>query len=463
VEVKSRTWPGINKPGGVARISWVYFSPNDSTSDSTQQNVISHVDVHYVVGRGKEKRVPIEYVTLAPQYERETASTTASTATNNVLRDRSMLLGRCRRCGSLRTDCGSCDWAAMEQALIIGARDQEQQPADDQCSESRQRVAQRPTTIRQPNRSQIPDDDDDKSSEEEEVLLQELMAQNKRRYRDYLRRRSRWEQLNNCSSSSDEYSAVDMEDSNPSTDENGNVYFNTIEQRKGASRVSVLERLGQNESSSHISERRATRVAARRRRRHVRTKSSFDNYCVNTVPSRNYFDSDEKRIGKTSECTSLPELDVSGSSEELVALFTSSSSSDSSPERIFRQMGQSDSTTETMPLSIFMEKYHNGDSHDCARASPREDDHRRSITSSQFIQPEGKDAAENLPEDTHDRTRSLLYGELPIFFDNMATNLEIHLIPDAQLRLAEQQKIWTELHRTDVSSSCTEQVVAEAW
>jgi hypothetical protein len=84
VDVKSRTWPGINKHGGVGRI--VRLSENC-------------VDVHYVLG-GRERGIPIEYVNLLPQ----------AFSSRKSLRDRSILLGRCRTCGSLRADCGSCDF-----------------------------------------------------------------------------------------------------------------------------------------------------------------------------------------------------------------------------------------------------------------------------------------------------------------------------------------------------------------
>jgi hypothetical protein len=50
VRVQSRTWPGINKPGGVARVTKVH---TDSHS----------YDVAYVLG-GTEKQVGAAYVTL---------------------------------------------------------------------------------------------------------------------------------------------------------------------------------------------------------------------------------------------------------------------------------------------------------------------------------------------------------------------------------------------------------------
>ncbi|KAL7453846.1 hypothetical protein ACHAWC_005492 [Mediolabrus comicus] len=54
VTVESRTWPGLNKPGGVARVTHVHH--NDDTNKITY-------DVAYVLG-GKEKAVDAEYVTL---------------------------------------------------------------------------------------------------------------------------------------------------------------------------------------------------------------------------------------------------------------------------------------------------------------------------------------------------------------------------------------------------------------
>mmetsp|Transcript_1159 Transcript_1159/g.1905 ORF Transcript_1159/g.1905 Transcript_1159/m.1905 type:complete len:409 (-) Transcript_1159:46-1272(-) len=54
VVVESRTWPGLNKPGGVARVTAVHFE----TAASSKK-----YDVSYVLG-GKEKGVEEEYVRL---------------------------------------------------------------------------------------------------------------------------------------------------------------------------------------------------------------------------------------------------------------------------------------------------------------------------------------------------------------------------------------------------------------
>jgi len=96
VNVKARTWPGINKPGGIAKVTKVH-----GNADS-----FACIDVRYTLGGG-ETKIPIEYVALAPEYERFHE--------NKKLRDRSVILGRCKRCGSLRTDCNFCDWAVEPQ------------------------------------------------------------------------------------------------------------------------------------------------------------------------------------------------------------------------------------------------------------------------------------------------------------------------------------------------------------
>ena len=88
VHVQARTWPGMNKLGGAARVLKVY--------DGKQR-----VDVQYVVMGGTEKSISMTYIKPAPEL---------LTRKKVSLRNRSQLLGRCTRCGSLRADCQSCDW-----------------------------------------------------------------------------------------------------------------------------------------------------------------------------------------------------------------------------------------------------------------------------------------------------------------------------------------------------------------
>lgn len=194
VEVLPRTWPGINKIGGIARVTKCHYATSSCTSNfvtsasssklsqSADRNEeernrnasssssesaelvgnqsyseklqLTHVDVRYVVMGGREKMVPLEYCKPAPQYDhqkmilvqgRDTYDNNSiigigSGSTGNGhpghqtsgalgeglsskrkrlnLRDRSSLLGRCKLCGSLRSDCGSCDWVAEERKRL---------------------------------------------------------------------------------------------------------------------------------------------------------------------------------------------------------------------------------------------------------------------------------------------------------------------------------------------------------
>ena len=88
VHVQARTWPGMNKLGGAARVVKVHVGKRC-------------VDVQYVVMGGTEKSISMTYIKPAPEL---------LTRKKVSLRNRSQLLGRCTRCGSLRTDCQSCDW-----------------------------------------------------------------------------------------------------------------------------------------------------------------------------------------------------------------------------------------------------------------------------------------------------------------------------------------------------------------
>ena len=133
VEVLPRTWPGSNKQGGTARVTKCHYNDviitdaiDQSTSDSKEskisattddmkndnsQKVLTHVDVRYTVVGGSEKKVPMEYVNAAPQYDQTFIQPTLKP----MLRDRNTIVGRCSRCGSLRIDCGACDYAYAER------------------------------------------------------------------------------------------------------------------------------------------------------------------------------------------------------------------------------------------------------------------------------------------------------------------------------------------------------------
>ena len=114
VQVTSRTWPGINKPGGAARVMRLHYGDDDN-------QILIAVDVHYLVEGRKEKRVPIEFVAHAPELEEAIVTPKVLKDSLNMeqqrrrqLRDRGLIQGRCTRCGSLRADCNSCDFSPLD-------------------------------------------------------------------------------------------------------------------------------------------------------------------------------------------------------------------------------------------------------------------------------------------------------------------------------------------------------------
>jgi hypothetical protein len=152
VNVAPRTWPGINQPGGIGRITGL---------------ARDRVSVRYVLDGRHEKEIDIKYVGIHQQ------------GPIRRLRNRSMLLGRCNVCGSLRTDCGSCDlWIEEEQV---------------RASRTLARATEDSLLLATHNED---DDDegnnnDDKSSSSDNEEFEKIQKQNQRRYRKYLRMKAR--------------------------------------------------------------------------------------------------------------------------------------------------------------------------------------------------------------------------------------------------------------------------------
>eukprot|EP00980_Cylindrotheca_fusiformis_P029617 scaffold23625_cov137-Cylindrotheca_fusiformis.AAC.2 len=383
VEVQPRTWPGINKPGGIARVTNVHWRTLESTS------TISHVDVQYILGSSKEKHVPIEFVQLAPQYE----SSAQDRRRSSALRDRSMLLGRCRRCGSLRTDCGSCDWATEEHDTTARSqRRMTKQKANHHSSSS--------------------------SSEEEDVLLQEMLQQNQRKYRKFLQYKM-------------QFNASQMKSS-------------TV-QRKRKRKTPRSDKPASSSEEDEDEERFSANAAARYRS-YLKHKAQWQRRerRMQQLQYASVLESLPKPTNPNSKDVHSPEKPTAGSNEDsedilmvdspMVGAAVYSSSSEASARSCSGpQMDVfDDDNTPQPPL----------DDYSFSHASPAEMDADRSpadqdlLALSQFIQPEGLEVAENLPQDTVDRTKDLPYQDLPHFFDTMATQIEDDWLPDWKLQIA---------------------------
>ena len=142
VNVISRTWPGINKPGGIGKITKIY------TEESTQ--LVKCVDVKYIVHGGTDKIIPIEFI--EPHED-------------DGNRKRSNLSERCNRCKSFRSDCQSCDWRFDE--IEAGQRRQREEDERRRLEEEMARNVRNKGT-------ESNDDDEGMDSEEEEAYMAKI-------------------------------------------------------------------------------------------------------------------------------------------------------------------------------------------------------------------------------------------------------------------------------------------------
>ena len=420
VEVASRTWPGINKPGGVARVTSTQVDGN---------NRVKNVDVQYILGSSKEKNVPVEYVTLAPQYE------VSRTAAKSSLRDRSMLLGRCRRCGSLRTDCGSCDWATEEQ--------QQQQPHPIRSSR-RKATAQTSTRKTKPTSGPMALAMSSSDSEDDDLLLQELLQRNQRMYRKYLRMKSKWK---------DEFDSEDEETAEKkrlvktkNRSKAGPKKYEKQSHSKSHDGYGLLPSLSSSSSEDELFKSR--RLRSRRSYRHkITSVLETHTTSLEELPKKSSLTSTSRdksmNLGfvKAAQDTTPPKKPTGRSSrmmdtEESPFGVAESSSPESNREPSFDD--DNDFPMPDSPQSSVASLPHK-ELLQGANATALDDDDTN-LALSQFIQPEGRAAAENLPDDTLDRTRTLPYSELPNFFDTMANKIKEELLPDFKLRIAKLER-----------------------
>lgn len=142
VQVQARTGTGMNQPGGVGRI----------TNVENQK-----ISVKYVLDGRQERSIDLHYVS-------------AYALQRGRLRDRSMLLGRCDVCGSLRTDCGSC----IDKMVVEPAKKPRSHPL----------VRSAPDTLLLSSSSSDSDSD-----------LEEILRQSELRFRRYQRQKARFAQV----------------------------------------------------------------------------------------------------------------------------------------------------------------------------------------------------------------------------------------------------------------------------
>lgn len=473
VEVASRTWPGINKPGGVARVVQVHFDgKDDETNDNKDKGEIdnqpTHVNVRYIVGSSREKRIPIEYVKLAPQYEtnQSVEQPTSCTYVASSLRDRSMLLGRCRRCGSLRTDCGSCDWAMEEEVQSMSASSSKPRAS--------RRKTKRTTTradslfVDDDNHSDGSSDTDNSSSsssnegdeDNDMVQLRKLIRQSKEKRKH--RKQSTKEKSNknrsivttlelkryNRSAATSKWrrrypmlidglpsSSSDSSDSEKeSKSRRKRLEMDSLgrKSQRLAGGTSILESLhsvtdgdnGDTNKQSKTKPMKSLSKSLKRQSSHTMTKSielsSDSDSDLDDIPISSVLDRGKHNNHK------IKSLKPAQSGEALVDIPLNTANSHRSiiPNTDEREDSYDQQLLELEARARFQMQQQQ------QQPSGRNDE------DVDFIQPEGQEAVENLPEDMVDLSRDVPYHELGPLFDSMAAKLEDEILPDFRLKMA---------------------------
>jgi hypothetical protein len=535
VEVASRTWPGINKPGGVARVVEVHFdtSSDDETNDNDNENEKeqgvggkrnnpTHVNVRYMVGTSREKRVPVEYVQLAPQYETHRPTTKDSSVSTSAggndsgngnesgnyvassLRDRSMLLGRCRRCGSLRTDCGSCDWAVEEEAALsatfAGNKKTITSKKSSALAKTRKKDKKQHTFVD----SLLFDDDSDDSSisNNDEDDGGDDDDDDMTRLRKLIHATQRQRRRRKHSKNEEKFSDPSLDDNNDTSIMAGKEaksrlqlqkYRKSTANTKWRRRYPVLIDDSSSSSDSYDSEVKESNHSKGRKK---------------STESGSLRSNRRNLTGGKSILEDLPAIrgaDASNEKQPKITTSSLSTSASASTSKISRQqrrqtshtleslqlLSSSDSDSDNMPVSSVADLRRHNKTSSSKQSQSREtssdislniasSNARKSVTSAVaetasydhqlleleararfqmeqqqqnsstfpstavgdndadagFIQPEGQEAVENLPEDMVDLSRSVPYKDLGSFFDSMATRIEDEMLPDFKLKMA---------------------------
>ena len=392
VQVEARTWPGINKPGGVGRITQIHYSEDGKE--------LTSVDVRYTVVGGRERRVPIQHVEQAPEFDAANIGGGGDSAVVDSqprnMRDRSGLLGRCKRCGSLRADCGSCDW--IEEARIA---EQTRNQPEQQTNANTQQRTKKASRSKRKIRVSSEEESLSSSSEDEE----QIKADNKRRRR-YRRQRASWLRIMNDDSATD--------DSDESSDNDDDPMM---------ARLVELERRRRVEKKQRLARKYSVSTKKKRTRRPRTIGLSTLEALENPLPSRK---------------TSL-NADNSRPSSPALSPRPDSIDAQASPPAEVDDFGDADiSSQDSLPPpddDIEMEQA-SSTAKDSRDYSPMADASMEDLEGLGFIQPEGEAVAEHLPSGIVDQTRSVPYKELPVFFDNLMNDLSNELIPDADVDLA---------------------------
>lgn len=377
----SRSFSILNTElGGVGRITNVHYMANNEHNDEKyiKEPIVSHVDVSYFVMGGRESKIPVEYVKLAPQYEQNTSSSNAklnSINKNKSLRNRLLSKGRCTVCKSFRSDCGSCDFKLQQK------QEQEQ------------------LQIRQKSNSRY--EKNSSKTNRKKITRRNNFFQRKR---DTLKIKNNIKNNDSNSDFEEDYSKTlfisESDESDSNSSEDTDELMSRIEKRRR--KYKRLE---------------ANRLKKRKQINKPSSSSSSNNSSISESNSDrvvNNDDDDESMFDTDSE------TDIDDSDNDDVRLIDLQPSFPAQAQHLSQSFdNESNGKSEhENGEEIMLNEY----------VDPQD--------TNNFIQPEGSQAAHQLPQDINDLTSNIPFMELPKFFTEVADKLAYDLIPDAKLKVS---------------------------
>jgi hypothetical protein len=307
-----------------------------------------------------------------------------------------MLLGRCNACGSLRNDCGSCDfWIEEEQVRV-----------------SRTLAKATEDSLLLATHNEDDDDgniNDKSSSSSDNEEFEKVQQQNRRRYRKYLRMKALAKPYFDDSSSDGSSNKGGHKEGGHKEQENATDDCSDSEDDLPLHQLAL--QASQREPPVH-SRRRLLASPLRnssKQTRHHRPKGPRSRRMERSVLE----DLPEPGPNETTSRSRVSFVRSPG----LEDLSDSTSSSRGEPPP------RAPVSAQEAEIEASATEFENED--DIVLPDSTQDG---------FIQPEGN--AEELPDDIRDRTQHLKYSELAPFFDRIAVQLENDWIPDFKLRLA---------------------------
>lgn len=462
VEVLPRTWPGSNKEGGVAQVVKCYFTSdiegesNGQSQEISQNQRLSHVDVKYTARRGREKMVPIEYCQAAPQYDdsyrRQKASkelalngTNSSQGIGRTLRDRSAMKGRCSNCGSLRSDCNSCDWREETRLIsFTSKKSQRKRIESDSDSEGSSEADSeeedfgydsseyKALSLRERRQRNIlsSSEESDVGDSDNEVLANLKQNSPKHTTQSFLQKRRK-------------YRKPRYSQSNPKFEERMRFLDDLLQKKSEVPsqktrninyQRSVLEDLAslksqsENEVNFRNSKRRnldkeesADLVKSDKRIKRINAaSSSFSEQMDVEVEEDNELVDDN---GMSTPCKSPM------SESRVVAKFVDGA-----------DIGENEvEEDELTNLNKTPTKIYTVSHEVCDRRDEIKGYYEESPSRNTFIQPEGKEAADNLPSDVIDKTKGFTFCDLPNCFEEIAEKMLSIWIPQYDKRIKDYE------------------------